>query len=58
MNVPADMILFVCLCSQMPCRVSFVGCFLASALTGKGPITLLVEHLADPTHSTIIQILQ
>lgn len=39
-------------------RVSFVGCFLASALTGKGPITLLMEHLADPVHSTVVQTLQ
>eukprot|EP00879_Flechtneria_rotunda_P000404 GHRR01000498.1.p1 GENE.GHRR01000498.1~~GHRR01000498.1.p1 ORF type:complete len:283 (+),score=59.09 GHRR01000498.1:120-968(+) len=38
--------------------VSFIGCFMASLLTGKGPITLLVEHLSDPLHNTIIQNLQ
>ncbi|KAF6263403.1 chlorophyll a/b-binding protein domain-containing protein [Scenedesmus sp. NREL 46B-D3] len=38
--------------------VSFIGCCLASALTGKGPITLLCEHLGDPVHHTIVQTLQ
>lgn len=38
--------------------VSFVGCCMASALTGKGPITLLMQHLADPVHTTIVQALQ
>jgi hypothetical protein len=38
--------------------VSFVGCCMASAITGKGPITLLVEHIADPVHNTIVQNLQ
>jgi hypothetical protein len=31
---------------------------MASVLTGKGPITLLVQHLADPMHNTIVQTLQ
>jgi hypothetical protein len=39
-------------------RVSFIGCCMASALTGKGPITLLFEHIGDPLHNTIMQTLQ
>ncbi|KAF8066403.1 LHCA1 [Scenedesmus sp. PABB004] len=35
--------------------VSFLGCCAASALTGKGPITLLVQHITDPAHNTIVQ---
>jgi hypothetical protein len=38
--------------------VSFIGCFLASALTGRGPITLLLQHVADPVHTNILQTLQ
>uniref|UniRef100_A0A383VI24 Chlorophyll a-b binding protein, chloroplastic n=1 Tax=Tetradesmus obliquus TaxID=3088 RepID=A0A383VI24_TETOB len=38
--------------------VSFIGCCMASALTGKGPITLLFEHIGDPLHNTIVQTLQ
>jgi hypothetical protein len=30
---------------------------MASALTGKGPITLLFEHIGDPLHNTIMQTL-
>jgi hypothetical protein len=41
-----------------PRRVSFIGCCMASALTGKGPITLLFEHIGDPLHNTIMQTLQ
>jgi hypothetical protein len=36
-------------------RVSFVGCCLASLVTGKGPYTLLCQHLADPLHNTVLQ---
>lgn len=38
-------------------RVSFVGVYTAALLTGKGPITLLVQHLADPVNNTILQTL-
>jgi hypothetical protein len=38
--------------------VSFLGVCFASLVTGKGPITLLMEHLADPVHHTIVQTLQ
>jgi hypothetical protein len=31
---------------------------MASALTGKGPVTLLMQHLSDPVHTTIVQTLQ
>ncbi|KAK9815413.1 hypothetical protein WJX72_003252 [[Myrmecia] bisecta] len=38
--------------------LSFAGVYLAASLTGKGPVTLLVEHLSDPVHHTVVQTLQ
>lgn len=35
--------------------ISFLGCCLAGVVTGKGPYTLLVEHISDPMHNHIIQ---
>lgn len=35
--------------------VSFLGCCFASFLTGKGPYTLLLQHLSDPVHNTVMQ---
>jgi hypothetical protein len=37
--------------------ISFMGVYAASMLTGKGPITLLVEHVADPINNTVLQTL-
>ncbi|KAI8465291.1 MAG: hypothetical protein J3K34DRAFT_437637 [Monoraphidium minutum] len=37
--------------------VSFAGVCLAGVVTGEGPITLLMQHLADPLHNTILQAL-
>lgn len=37
--------------------VSFAGVYAASMVTGKGPVTLLLEHVADPAHNTIVQTL-
>jgi hypothetical protein len=38
--------------------ISFLGIYIASALTGKGPLTLLVEHVGDPLHHTVVQTMQ
>ncbi|CAL8463479.1 g3013 [Coccomyxa elongata] len=35
--------------------ISFAGVYAASMVTGKGPITLLLEHVADPMHNTVLQ---
>jgi hypothetical protein len=37
--------------------VSFAGVCLAGIATGKGPVTLLLQHVADPLHNTILQTL-
>ncbi len=41
----------------MPAVISFMGVYAASMLTGKGPITLLMEHVADPMNTTVLQTL-
>jgi hypothetical protein len=38
--------------------VAFTGVYAASMVTGKGPVTLLFEHMADPAHTTVLQALQ
>ena len=38
--------------------VAFTGVYAASMVTGKGPVTLLFEHVADPSHTTVLQALQ
>lgn len=35
--------------------VSFVGIYCACALHGKGPVSLLLQHVADPVHNTVLQ---
>ena len=40
------------------CRVGFVGVYAASMVTGRGPFKLLLEHISDPVHNTVIQNLQ
>jgi hypothetical protein len=34
-----------------------MGVYAASMLTGKGPITLLLEHVADPLNTTVFHTL-
>jgi hypothetical protein len=36
-------------------RLSFAGVCAAALATGKGPVELLVRHLADPLHQTVLQ---
>jgi hypothetical protein len=36
---------------------AFAGVAAASGLTGRGPVTLLMEHLADPSRATVVQAL-
>eukprot|EP00891_Asterochloris_glomerata_P000065 jgi/Astpho2/65/Aster-04541 len=35
--------------------VSFIGIYTASALTGRGPVRLLLDHLSDPVHQNALQ---
>lgn len=37
--------------------ISFAGVYAASMVTGKGPVTLLLEHVADPVHNSVLQTL-
>ena len=39
----------------MLCRVSCVGIYVASMVTGKGPYALLLEHVIDPVHHNAVQ---
>ena len=38
--------------------VAFTGVYAASMVTGKGPVTLLLQHVADPAHTNVLQALQ
>eukprot|EP01023_Acetabularia_acetabulum_P033222 TRINITY_DN3109_c0_g2_i6.p1 TRINITY_DN3109_c0_g2~~TRINITY_DN3109_c0_g2_i6.p1 ORF type:complete len:167 (-),score=37.64 TRINITY_DN3109_c0_g2_i6:341-841(-) len=35
--------------------VAFLGCYWASAITGQGPITMLLEHIRDPTTNSVLR---
>lgn len=37
------------------CRISCVGIYVASMVTGKGPYALLLEHVKDPVHHNAVQ---
>ena len=37
------------------CRISCVGIYVASMITGKGPYSLLLEHVQDPVHHNAVQ---
>lgn len=51
MTVVSSLLTWSCGCAV----VSFAGVYAASMVTGKGPITLLLEHVADPMHNTVLQ---
>ncbi len=51
MTVVSSLLIWSCGCAV----VSFAGVYAASMVTGKGPITLLLEHVADPMHNTVLQ---
>lgn len=36
-------------------RISCVGIYVASMITGKGPYSLLLEHVRDPIHHNAVQ---
>lgn len=36
------------------CRISCVGIYVASMITGKGPYSLLLEHVQDPIHHNAV----
>ncbi len=36
-------------------RISYVGIYVASMITGKGPYSLLLEHVQDPIHHNAVQ---
>jgi len=40
---------------RLSCRVGFVGVYAASMVTGRGPVKLLLEHISDPQHNTVVQ---
>ena len=42
-------------CDTMLCRISCVGIYVASLVTGKGPYALLLEHVHDPIHNNAVQ---
>lgn len=37
------------------CRISCVGIYVASMVTGKGPYSLLLEHVQDPLKHNAVQ---
>ena len=36
-------------------RVSFLGMYAAAVLTGKGPISNLLEHVANPATNSVLR---
>ena len=38
-------------------RLSFAGVCFAALATGEGPIRLLLRHISDPMHNTVLQTL-